>query len=80
SRAENALFWEIDQRYWHRHTVKPGITGLAQVRGLRGATQRAEDVTNRVQADLEYINNWSIWRDIRIAAVTLRVLLHPNAY
>ncbi|WP_019515177.1 sugar transferase [Sphingomonas sp. Mn802worker] len=80
SRAADALFWEVDQRYFQRHAVKPGITGLAQVRGLRGATERAEDLTERVQADLEYITNWSIWRDLRIAVLTLKVLLHPKAY
>ena len=80
SRADDALFWEVDQRYWQRHTVKPGITGAAQIRGFRGATERTEDLTNRVQADLEYIANWSIWRDMRIAVLTLKVLLHRNAY
>ncbi|MDB5581810.1 MAG: hypothetical protein JWR80_6986 [Bradyrhizobium sp.] len=73
-------FWEVDQRYWHRHSLKPGITGLAQVRGLRGATHEREDLVRRLQADLEYLNEWTLWRDIAIVAATVRVLVHPNAF
>src|SRR3546814_5579255 len=63
SRAENALFWDIDDRYWHRHSVKPGLTGLAQVRGYRGATAISSDLTNRLQSDLESIADWSRWEE-----------------
>ena len=80
SRAAEKLFWEVDGRYWHRHAVKPGLTGLAQIRGYRGATVREDDLKNRLQADLEYLENWSIWRDIKIIFLTIRVILHPNAY
>lgn len=80
SRAEEALFWEIDGRYWERHSIKPGITGLAQVRGFRGATATRADLTNRVQADLEYVIGWSLRRDALILLRTLRVLVHANAY
>ena len=80
STAGDALFWEVDQRYWGRHAAKPGLTGLAQVRGFRGATETASDLTNRVQADLEYLANWTLWRDVRIVAATFGVLLHHNAY
>lgn len=80
SKAENRLFWDIDGRYWHRHAVKPGMTGLAQIRGFRGATEKESDLTNRLQADLEYVSDWSIWRDIGIIGATFRVLIHPNAY
>lgn len=80
SRAEDKLFWEIDQRYWHRHAAKPGLTGLAQVRGYRGATHRERDLVNRLQADLEYLDHWSIWKDLTIILQTFRVLLHRNAY
>src|SRR3546814_14402914 len=51
SRAENALFWDIDDRYWHRHSVQPGLTGLARVRGYRGATEIRSALTNRLQSD-----------------------------
>ncbi|MDB5720485.1 MAG: hypothetical protein JWP15_1103 [Alphaproteobacteria bacterium] len=80
STAESALFWQIDDRYWERGAVKPGITGLAQVRGHRGATLRREDLTIRLQADLEYLADWSLWRDIGIILRTARVLAHPNAF
>lgn len=80
SRAENKLFWEVDHRYWHRHAAKPGLTGLAQIRGFRGATERTSDLTNRLQADLEYLHEWSIWRDLIIIVQTVRVLVHRNAY
>jgi polysaccharide biosynthesis protein PslA len=80
SQAGDKLFWEIDRRYWQRHTLKPGITGLAQVRGLRGATEFEADLTERLQADLEYLDGWTIWRDVAILAATLRVLVHEKAY
>lgn len=80
SRAADKLFWEVDQRYWHRHAAKPGLTGLAQIRGYRGATLVEADLQNRLQADLEYIENWSIWRDLKIIVMTFRVLLHRNAF
>ncbi|SFO20883.1 exopolysaccharide biosynthesis polyprenyl glycosylphosphotransferase [Sphingomonas sp. OK281] len=80
SRAADKLFWEVDQRYWHRHAAKPGLTGLAQVRGYRGATLYEDDLRNRLQADLEYLEHWSIWRDIKIIVLTFRVLLHRNAF
>ncbi len=80
SRAADKLFWEVNQRYWHRHAAKPGLTGLAQVRGYRGATLVEADLENRLQADLEYLENWSIWRDLKIIVLTFRVLLHRNAF
>ena len=80
STAEDALFWKIDERYFHRHAVKPGMTGLAQIRGYRGATVRRHDLTNRLHSDLEYLCNWSIWRDIKIIVATFGVILHPNAF
>lgn len=80
SRAEEKLFWDIDRRYWHRHATKPGLTGLAQVRGYRGATMVEDDLRNRLQADLEYLENWSIWRDVKILVATARVILHRNAF
>ena len=80
SQAGDKLFWEVDQRYWQRHTLKPGITGLAQVRGLRGATDLESDLVQRLQADLEYLDGWTIWRDVAILAATLRVVVHEKAY
>jgi len=80
AKAAQSLYWEVDERYWARHCIKPGMTGLAQVRGHRGPTDRHEDLINRLQSDLEYVTNWSIWRDLRIIVATLRVLAHDNAF
>lgn len=80
SLAGDLLFWEVDQCYWHRHSCKPGITGLAQVRGFRGATNHHDDLKNRLACDLEYLADWSIWRDVAILFRTVRVLTHRNAY
>lgn len=80
SLAEEKLFWEIDDKYWHRHSLKPGLTGLAQVRGHRGATESEDHLVHRLDADLEYIRDWSIMSDLRIMFATAGVLFHPNAY
>jgi lipopolysaccharide/colanic/teichoic acid biosynthesis glycosyltransferase len=78
--AGSQLFWQVDQRYWLRHAVKPGITGLAQVRGHRGATDHEDDLINRLRSDLEYLSSWSIYRDVHILVRTLFVVVHKNAY
>lgn len=80
SQAGEKLFWEVDGRYWQRHALKPGLTGLAQIRGLRGATEFESDLSQRLNADLEYLAGWSLWRDVQIVFATLRVVVHPRAY
>lgn len=80
SQAGQKLFWEVDDRYWTRHALKPGLTGLAQVRGFRGATDREADLANRLDSDLEYLGSWSLWHDMRIVLETLRVLVHARAF
>lgn len=80
STAEARLFWEVDERYWHRHACRPGVTGLAQISGLRGTTERQEDLINRVDADLHYIQNWSFWGDIRIIVRTAFAVFSKDAY
>lgn len=80
SRANNKYFWDIDRKYWQRHCLKPGLTGLAQVRGHRGATELEKDLTDRLQSDLEYVAGWSLRRDIEIVLRTVMVLRHENAY
>ena len=80
STAGDQLFWAVDRRYWLRHAAKPGLTGLAQIRGFRGATDTRGAIVDRIQADLEYVAGWSLWRDMRILAATVGVLVHPNAY
>ena len=74
---------EYSQRidsYFARHNIKPGITGLAQVRGLRGETSEIGSMQQRIEADIEYINNWSLWLDLTILFRTLGALTGKNAY
>ena len=80
SKANDKLFWEVDSQYWKRHSLRPGMTGLAQVRGFRGATDHEDDLTQRLHSDLEYIEGWSLMRDIMITWRTLLVLRHDKAY
>ena len=80
SQANNKYFWEVDAQYWQRHCLKPGLTGLAQVRGHRGATEKEKDLTDRLRSDLEYISGWSLRRDIEIVLQTVLVLKHDNAF
>jgi putative colanic acid biosynthesis UDP-glucose lipid carrier transferase len=79
--ALNEQYRALIAGYMLRHLVKPGITGLAQVKGWRGETDTIEKMEKRVQYDIEYIRNWSIWLDLKIVAVTLfRGFVHKNAY
>jgi lipopolysaccharide/colanic/teichoic acid biosynthesis glycosyltransferase len=80
SLAGRRLFWDVDPRYWQRHSLKPGITGLAQIRGFRGATESVTDLENRLRCDLEYLGSWSIWLDLQIILATFRVVVHHKAY
>jgi putative colanic acid biosynthesis UDP-glucose lipid carrier transferase len=68
------------EAYLARHRIKPGITGLAQIRGFRGETKELEQMEQRVKYDLEYINNWSLWLDLSILARTPFSLKSDNAY
>jgi undecaprenyl-phosphate galactose phosphotransferase/putative colanic acid biosynthesis UDP-glucose lipid carrier transferase len=69
--AHNNEYGDIVANYAFRHHVKPGITGWAQVRGYRGETPTVELMAQRVELDLWYINNWSIWLDIWILTQTM---------
>lgn len=80
SQAGDKLFWEVDDRYWQRHALKPGMSGLAQIRGFRGETREESDLSRRLQADLEYQAGWTLWRDVVIILRTLRVVVHDRAY
>ncbi|HEX3497025.1 MAG TPA: exopolysaccharide biosynthesis polyprenyl glycosylphosphotransferase [Methylocella sp.] len=66
--------------YGLRHHVKPGITGWAQVNGLRGETRLLEEMNERVKLDLGYINNWSLGFDIKILMRTCLEVLRDRAY
>jgi Undecaprenyl-phosphate glucose phosphotransferase len=71
TRAGGRPFEEVAARYAARHRVKPGLTGLAQVRGWRGPTETEDKLIRRVESDLEYIENWSPWLDLTILVRTL---------
>ena len=66
--------------YGFRHHIKPGITGWAQVNGLRGETRLLEEMTERVKLDLAYINNWSLGFDINILMRTCFEVLRDRAF
>ncbi len=73
TRAGHRLFSEVVPHYQARHRMKPGLTGWAQVQGLRGETRTEQDIADRVEQDLYYIDNWSLGLDLQIIA---RTLLH----
>ena len=76
-RTEDRLGEEITPEYLHRHRVNPGLTGLAQINGSRGALETAEQVRARTEFDLRYIENWSLGMDLEIIAMTpLRLVKH----
>ena len=79
--AHNEMYRKLIKGYMVRHKVLPGITGWAQVNGLRGETQTLEQMEARVRYDLEYLRNWSILLDMRILARTaFRLWGERNAY
>ena len=78
--ALNDQFAGLLARYENRHRVKPGITGWAQIHGLRGPTHDPELMRKRVEYDLEYIEKWSLWMDLKIIAATpFCAIFHKNA-
>lgn len=79
--AHNAYYTALLETYAARHKVKPGITGWAQVNGFRGETDTPEKMRRRVEHDLYYIENWSIWLDIKILLMTpIYGLFGKNAF
>jgi lipopolysaccharide/colanic/teichoic acid biosynthesis glycosyltransferase len=79
--AGGTLFEDVSERYSLRHQVRPGMTGLAQVRGWRGQTDTEEKLLRRLDSDLEYISRSSLWLDCIILARTAATVLHMrNAY
>jgi putative colanic acid biosysnthesis UDP-glucose lipid carrier transferase len=73
--AHNEHYRRLVSGYMLRHKVRPGITGLAQVNGLRGETRDLEKMRQRVRFDLEYLKQWSLGLDIRILIKTARIVL-----
>ena len=81
TKAADKLFAEVVQQYALRHRVKPGITGWAQVNGWRGETFSVEQIENRVRCDLFYIDNWSLFLDLKVIAMTItREILSRHAF
>jgi putative colanic acid biosynthesis UDP-glucose lipid carrier transferase len=79
--AHNEEYRRLIHGYMLRHKVKPGITGWAQVNGWRGETDTLEKMQKRVDCDLHYIQNWSLWLDLKIVWMTIwQVLAGRNAY
>ncbi|HHJ21099.1 MAG TPA: undecaprenyl-phosphate glucose phosphotransferase [Gammaproteobacteria bacterium] len=78
--SHNLTYSERIEAYLARHRIKPGITGLAQVRGYRGETKDLTEMIKRVESDLEYINNWSLWLDMKILFKTMFALKSEKAY
>jgi putative colanic acid biosynthesis UDP-glucose lipid carrier transferase len=79
--AHNELYRRLIKGYMIRHKVKPGITGLAQVNGLRGETETLDKMKARIEYDLAYLRNWSLQLDLQIVWKTVFVVLRKeNAY
>ncbi|MDZ4379850.1 MAG: undecaprenyl-phosphate glucose phosphotransferase [Parvibaculum sp.] len=79
--SHNEYYSTVLARYANRHKVKPGMTGWAQVNGYRGETDTPEKMRGRVERDLWYIENWSVWLDVKILAMTpFYGLIGKNAF
>ena len=79
--AHDVEYGAVIARYSRRFRAKPGLTGLAQIKGLRGGTDDVQAMAARVEADIEYIERWTFDSDIRILLLTLpHLLLAENAY
>ncbi len=73
--AHNELYRKLIKGYMVRHKVKPGITGWAQVNGLRGETETLDKMKARIEFDLAYLRNWSLRLDLAIILRTVLVVL-----
>jgi lipopolysaccharide/colanic/teichoic acid biosynthesis glycosyltransferase len=73
--AHDDVFAGIDPRYPRRRRARPGLTGLAQVSGCRGLAADAASVRARTGFDIQYVDNWSLWLDLKIVFKTVLILL-----
>jgi putative colanic acid biosynthesis UDP-glucose lipid carrier transferase len=81
AQAHDRYYETVIPTYNLRFQARPGLTGLAQIRGLRGATNDIEDMANRVKSDIDYIDSWTLMTDIKIMLMTVpHLLLAENAY
>ena len=69
--AAGVIYENLVANYHERHVMRPGITGLAQARGLRGPTTRPAKARARIAADIHYVENFSLWLDLKIIYWTL---------
>jgi putative colanic acid biosysnthesis UDP-glucose lipid carrier transferase len=74
--AHNELYRKLISGYMIRHKVRPGMTGWAQVHGLRGETATVEQMRLRVEYDLDYLRHWSLWLDLKILLKTALIVIH----
>ncbi len=81
AQTHNRLYEEVVDGYFARHKVKPGVTGWAQINGWRGEIDTDEKIRKRTEYDLYYIENWSLWLDLKILFLTPISLFNTeNAY
>jgi Undecaprenyl-phosphate glucose phosphotransferase len=81
AQTHNRLYTEVVDGYFARHRVKPGVTGWAQISGWRGEMDTDEKIKMRTEFDLFYIENWSLWFDLKIMLMTpIKLLNTENAY
>jgi Undecaprenyl-phosphate glucose phosphotransferase len=78
--AHDNYYDELISKYVYRHHMKPGLTGWAQVNGLRGETPTIDLMEKRVEYDVWYVSNWSIWLDLKIMARTASAVMFQEAY
>lgn len=78
--THNQYYTDKIEAYMARHRIKPGITGLAQISGCRGETETLDKMQKRIELDLSYINNWSLWLDIKILIRTPFTLFSKEIY
>ncbi len=78
--AHNEYYRKLIPGYSQRHMFKPGMTGLAQVKGYRGETSKISDMEKRIVYDIKYQKNWTIWVDIKIIFLTILKIKSENAF
>ena len=76
--AHDQRYVERISRYARRHNVKPGITGWAQVHGHRGEIHNDQEMQARLEHDLYYVDNWSLWLDVKIVFMTVVLAEGPS--
>lgn len=78
--AHDNYYDELISKYVYRHHMKPGLTGWAQVNGFRGETPTIDLMEKRVEYDVWYVDNWSIWLDLKIMGRTASAVMFQEAY